>query len=211
MTTPTSPGPRPPLRKLPFVLGGLALLFVSLLVLMALLPLYSRGLSRLFVLEGASDYAAGKDRPAVQILTQAIALDPKAADAYSARGSAYDRLGAYVLALADFEQAVKLAPTSASAYYNRGEAYGQLGQFDAALADETGGAHVVPGAISIYEVDGGIAWKHGDNTRRARDLVVSFLTEAGNYEYGFDWIFHQDGTLESRVELTGTTFATICA
>jgi primary-amine oxidase len=75
--------------------------------------------------------------------------------------------------------------------------------FDAAIADATGEAHVVPGAISVYEVDGGIAWKHGDNTRRARDLVVSFLTEAGNYEYGFDWIFHQDGTLESRVQLTG--------
>jgi primary-amine oxidase len=75
--------------------------------------------------------------------------------------------------------------------------------FDAAIADETGNAHTVPGAISIYERDGGIAWKHDDNTRRARDLVVSFLTEAGNYEYGFDWIFHQDGTLESRVLLTG--------
>jgi primary-amine oxidase len=75
--------------------------------------------------------------------------------------------------------------------------------FDVALADETGNAHTVPGAISIYERDGGIAWKHDDNTRRARDLVVSFLTEAGNYEYGFDWIFHQDGTLESRVALTG--------
>jgi primary-amine oxidase len=33
--------------------------------------------------------------------------------------------------------------------------------------------------------------------------VISYLTQAGNYEYGFDWIFHQDGTLETKVELTG--------
>jgi primary-amine oxidase len=75
--------------------------------------------------------------------------------------------------------------------------------FDAALADETGAPRTVRGAIALYEKDGGIAWKHGDNVRRARDLVLSFLTQAGNYEYGFDWIFHQDGTLEARVALTG--------
>ncbi len=71
------------------------------------------------------------------------------------------------------------------------------------MADESGAPHVIPGAIALYERDGGIAWKHGDNVRRARDLVISLLTQAGNYEYGFDWIFHQDGTLEAHVELTG--------
>ncbi len=75
--------------------------------------------------------------------------------------------------------------------------------YDAVLADESGAPHVIRAAIAIYERDGGIAWKHGDNVRRARDLVISWLTQAGNYEYGFDWIFHQDGTLEARVALTG--------
>jgi primary-amine oxidase len=75
--------------------------------------------------------------------------------------------------------------------------------FDAVVADESGAPHLVAGAIALYERDGGIAWKHGANVRRARDLVLSFLTQAGNYEYGFDWIFHQDGTLESKVALTG--------
>ncbi len=75
--------------------------------------------------------------------------------------------------------------------------------FDAVVADESGAPHTIPGAIALYERDGGVAWKHGDNVRRARDLVISYLTQAGNYEYGFDWIFHQDGTLEARVALTG--------
>jgi primary-amine oxidase len=75
--------------------------------------------------------------------------------------------------------------------------------YDAVLAGETGEPETIPGAVAIYELDGGIAWKHAGNTRRARDLVVSFLSQPGNYEYGFDWVFHQDGTLEMRVSLTG--------
>jgi primary-amine oxidase len=75
--------------------------------------------------------------------------------------------------------------------------------YDAVVSSESGEPHVIPGAVAIFERDGGIAWKHAENTRRARDLVVSYLSEAGNYEYGFEWIFHQDGGIESRVLLTG--------
>ena len=74
---------------------------------------------------------------------------------------------------------------------------------DAVVADESGDPQTIPGAVAIYERDGGIAWKHGDQTRRARELVVSFYSQPGNYEYGFDWVFHQDGTIEVRVMLTG--------
>jgi primary-amine oxidase len=74
---------------------------------------------------------------------------------------------------------------------------------DAVVADESGAPQTLRGAVALYERDAGIAWKHGDNTRRARDLVIGYLTQVGNYEYGFDWVFHQDGTLECRVILTG--------
>lgn len=79
--------------------------------------------------------------------------------------------------------------------------------FDAVTADDTGEPQVIPGAVAIYERDAGVLWKHGDNTRRARELVIGYLTQPGNYEYGFDWIFHQDGTLEVRVALTGVMAA----
>lgn len=74
---------------------------------------------------------------------------------------------------------------------------------DAVVADEAGEPQTIPRAVAIYERDAGIAWKHGDNVRRARELVVGYLTQPGNYEYGFDWIFHEDGTLEMRAALTG--------
>ncbi len=75
--------------------------------------------------------------------------------------------------------------------------------FDAALAGEGGEVRAIAGAVGLYEREVGIAWKHGANTRRARDLVLFYSSQAGNYEYGFQWIFHQDGSLEMRVLLTG--------
>ena len=81
--------------------------------------------------------------------------------------------------------------------------------FDATLADETGVPFVVPRAMALYERDGGLLWKHFDrdnnqnDSRRSRELVLSWIATVGNYDYGFNWIFHQDGTLEMRVLLTG--------
>ena len=75
--------------------------------------------------------------------------------------------------------------------------------YDAVLSDSDGRPVPIPRAIALYERDGGIAWKHEDETRRARDLVLGFVSTVGNYDYGFDWIFHQDGSFEMRVALTG--------
>jgi len=75
--------------------------------------------------------------------------------------------------------------------------------FDAVIADASGNPRAIPGAMALYERDAGIAWKHGEQARRARELVLSFVATVGNYDYGFEWIFHQDGALDVRVALTG--------
>ena len=75
--------------------------------------------------------------------------------------------------------------------------------FNGVIADSAGEPRTIPRAVGLYERDGGIAWKHGAEARRARDLVLGFVSQVGNYDYAFDWIFHQDGTLEVRVGLTG--------
>jgi primary-amine oxidase len=33
---------------------------------------------------------------------------------------------------------------------------------------------------------------------------MTFNSAIGNYDYGFNWVFHQDGTLELEANLTGT-------
>ena len=74
---------------------------------------------------------------------------------------------------------------------------------DAVIATESGEPRTMRNVLALYERDTRVAWKHGVEARRARDLVIAYSSTAGNYEYGFEWIFHQDGTLEARVLLTG--------
>jgi primary-amine oxidase len=74
---------------------------------------------------------------------------------------------------------------------------------DAVVAESSGEPRVIPGAVALFERDGGIEWKHAENTRRSRELVLAYWSQPGNYEYGFEWVFHQDGELEMRVMLTG--------
>lgn len=74
---------------------------------------------------------------------------------------------------------------------------------DAVVADGSGSARRVPRAIALYERDGGLSWKHGTIGRRARELVVLSVSRLGNYDYGFEWTFREDGTIAHRVLLTG--------
>jgi primary-amine oxidase len=81
--------------------------------------------------------------------------------------------------------------------------------FSALFADERGEPFEIPRAVALYERDGGLLWKHVDEkteinqSRRARELVLQWIATVGNYEYGFNWVFHQDGTLQMDVVLTG--------
>jgi primary-amine oxidase len=80
---------------------------------------------------------------------------------------------------------------------------------NATFADDGGTPFEIPRAIAVFERDGGVLWKHVDyvtkhnESRRARELVVSAIATVGNYEYGFNWVFHQDGALEMELILTG--------
>jgi len=74
---------------------------------------------------------------------------------------------------------------------------------DAAFAEPSGSPRRVPRAIAVYERDGGMAWRHAGAGARARELVVFSESRLGNYDYGFEWAFREDGTITHRVLLTG--------
>jgi primary-amine oxidase len=73
----------------------------------------------------------------------------------------------------------------------------------AVLHDSLGNALEVPRAIAIYERDGGILWRHGLHSRRARQLVLAGFAQVDNYDYVFQWIFSQDGAIDVEVLLSG--------
>ena len=64
-----------------------------------------------------------------------------------------------------------------------------------------------PRRIYVYERDAGnlMYYRQGDLTfhARARELVVGFLASFGNYVYGINWVFRQDGSFRFEAELAG--------
>lgn len=90
--------------------------------------------------EGVRLFLAGQYQPAVDILTEAIRLQPGDPLAYYHRGIAYQRLKAYGQALSDFTVVIEKGPPFDYAYLNRGAVRAKLGlmveaesDFDSAL------------------------------------------------------------------------------
>ncbi|MEO7520588.1 MAG: nickel transporter, partial [Gemmatimonas sp.] len=73
----------------------------------------------------------------------------------------------------------------------------------ATMHDHLGRPIAVPRAISVYERDGGLLWRHSNIARRARQLVVSAQSTIDNYDYQFNWILNQDGTIAGETILSG--------
>ncbi|MHB8207998.1 primary-amine oxidase [Mucilaginibacter sp.] len=73
----------------------------------------------------------------------------------------------------------------------------------AILHTENGVPFQVDRAVAVYEEYGGVLWRHGTVSRRATNLCIKYYTMIENYDYAFTWRFHQDGTIDVDVELTG--------
>ncbi len=68
---------------------------------------------------------------------------------------------------------------------------------------EDGKPHKLDSIVAVYEESGGPITRHGKFSREARNIVVKYFTRVWNYDYGIKWIFHEDGTIDLRAELTG--------
>ncbi|KAF7561243.1 hypothetical protein G7046_g2907 [Stylonectria norvegica] len=86
---------------------------------------------------------------------------------------------------------------------------GVIHYLDADFAARDGSVRTIKNAICIHEEDNGILFKHTDfrdesvTVTRARKLIIQQIFTAANYEYACQWIFHQDGTIQPEIKLTG--------
>lgn len=91
---------------------------------------------------------------------------------------------------------------------------GEIRYLGGVLADYDGNPVTIGNAICIHEEDTGVVWKHTRQTgtspadaaaevRRGRRLVISSFSTVGNYDYGFFWYLHTDGSIAYEVKLTG--------
>jgi primary-amine oxidase len=70
---------------------------------------------------------------------------------------------------------------------------------------------VEPNRVFFYERDAGALFAHvqeaDERVRhiygRAKELVVGYLTNVGNYDYVFQWVFRQDGSFGFEAQLQG--------
>ncbi|KXJ97285.1 copper amine oxidase [Microdochium bolleyi] len=86
---------------------------------------------------------------------------------------------------------------------------GAITYLDAEFPARDGSIKHIKNAICIHEEDDGILFKHSDFrddstiVTRARKLIIQQIFTAANYEYAVQWIFHQDGTIQPEIKLTG--------
>jgi primary-amine oxidase len=86
---------------------------------------------------------------------------------------------------------------------------GTIHYLDAHFPTRSGGLRTIKNAICIHEEDAGILFKHTDFrddsviVTRGRKLIIQQIFTAANYEYVVAWIFHQDGTIQPEIKLTG--------
>ncbi|WP_416424136.1 primary-amine oxidase [Pseudomonas sp. App30] len=79
---------------------------------------------------------------------------------------------------------------------------------DATIADYTGKPTTIPHAMAIFERYAGPEYKHQEmgqpnlSTER-RELVIRWISTVGNYDYIFDWVFQQNGTIGIDAGATG--------
>jgi primary-amine oxidase len=82
---------------------------------------------------------------------------------------------------------------------------------DATIADNSGNPYTIPNAIGVFERYAGPEFKHadlvtfteGNQSRERRELVVRFISTIGNYDYIFDWVFLENGSIKIDVGASG--------
>ena len=70
-------------------------------------------------------------------------------------------------------------------------------------AAECAGTRFDGNRICVQNADGGYAWKMMSSFRTAQAVEIFMSSQLGNYNYINKWTFHDDGSIEPQVGLTG--------
>ncbi len=101
-------------------------------------------------LSGVIAFQTKKHSLAVDLIAQAIEINPNIAAAYSNRGLALQELKQFDAAVASYDKAIAIKPDFAEAYSNRGNALKELKQFDAAVTSYDKAIAIKPDFAEAY-------------------------------------------------------------
>lgn len=83
--------------------------------------------------------------------------------------------------------------------------------YDATITDDFGNPVPIPNAVCVFEEKDYLGFHHADIfrgyaeiSRAPRTLVLKYATIVGNYDYFFEWRFHDDGSIGVRMGAAGS-------
>ena len=100
--------------------------------------------------EGMADFVRQNYSRSIDLLSQALELDPRYTLALKSRGAAYLKLGKIQEAIDDMNAAINFAPDNARAFHLRGLAHDKSGDLDRALEDFNQALELKPDYGAVY-------------------------------------------------------------
>ncbi len=128
--------------------------------------------------EGMADFVSNRYGRSIDLLSQAIELDPQFTLALKSRGAAYLKLDKVQEAIADINAVIKIAPDNARAFHMRGLAYAKAGNYDKALGDFNQALELNPDYGTAYYSRANLHNKMGHPDLATEDIqMVTQLSE----------------------------------
>jgi tetratricopeptide (TPR) repeat protein len=128
--------------------------------------------------EGMADFVSNRYGRSIDLLSQAIELDPQFTLALKGRGAAYLKLDKVQEAIADINAVIKIAPENARAFHMRGLAYAKAGNYDKALGDFNQALELNPDYGTAYYSRANLHHKMGHPDLATEDTrMVTQLSE----------------------------------
>jgi Tfp pilus assembly protein PilF len=151
--------------------------------------------------------AEGKPEEALQVLNEALQMNPEDEDVHYNLGLAYTRLGKYEEAVKQYEEALRIFPDYVEAHNNLGNLFMRLGKTEPAIAQFELAVKIMPDYASAHNNLGSALGKAG----RTNDALAHFQQAARiNPDY---WEAHFNvGTSclrQGRLDEARTEFETV--
>jgi tetratricopeptide (TPR) repeat protein len=118
-----------------------------------------------------TDINKGDPQKALELLNQAIGIEPGFLEAYLSRAEAHIILGENEKAFQDFETAVKINPNAPDIYLKRGGIYSDLKQYEKAFEDYNQAIRLKPNYANVYFERGKIYFAIGVYNKAYEDFT----------------------------------------
>lgn len=137
--------------------------------------------------EGMADFVSHNYGRSIDLLSQAIELNPRYTLALKSRGAAYLKLDKVQEAITDMNAVIALAPENARAYHLRGLAFDKSGDYDKALEDFNQALDLKPDYGPAYYSRANLHNKMGHPDLASEDIqMVTHLSEVNIESFAND-------------------------